>query len=179
MKKVIFSGLLVAAAATISAQEITMYRTHNPNNPTTVTTITTPTHVMVPSYINTQFVTRHPDVTVIEWTPVDTWWRASYMDDNRITYVYYNDAGLDYKVALPVLHNSVPEDVVAIALEQYGPALYGVSTMKGADGNLIYQVHLIENGSSRMTWIDGRGTAVTNVFRDSDDEDDDAMTMNQ
>jgi hypothetical protein len=142
-----------------------------------MTTVTTST-VVVPQHINSQFIMRHPDVTVIEWQQVDTWWRASYMDDNRITYVYYNDAGLDYRVALPVLHNSVPEDVVAIALEQYGPALYGVSTMKNAEGNLIYQVHLIENGTSRMTWIDGRGTVVTNVFRDSDDEDD-AMTMNQ
>ena len=177
MKKVIFSGLLVAAAATLTAQEVTMHRVHNPNNTTTVTTTTTT--VMVPQHINSQFITRHPGVTVIEWEPMDTWWRASYLDNNRMTYVYYNDAGLDYKVALPVLHNSVPEDVVGIALEQYGPALYGVSTMKGADGNIIYQVHLIENGTSRMTWIDGRGTAVTNVFRDSDDEDDDTMTMNQ
>jgi hypothetical protein len=178
MKKVIFSGLLIAAVSAVSAQEITMYRVHNPNNPTTVTTIMNPAVVVVPQHINAQFVTRHPDVTVIEWEPMDTWWRASYLTDNRVTYVYYNDAGLDFNVALPVLHNSVPENVIATAIEQYGPDLYGLSTMKNAEGELIYQVHLIENGSSRMTWIDARGSEMTNVFRDSDDEDD-AMTMNQ
>jgi len=178
MKKIIFSGLLVAAAITISAQEITMYRVHNPN---TVTSVTTTTTIAVPQHIAANFQTHYPGVAVIEWEPMDTWWRAVYKADNRLTYVYYNDAGDTYRVALPVLHNNVPEDVIATALEQYGPAVYGLSTMKSAEGNLIYQVHLLENGTSRMTWIDGRGTEVTKVFRDKDDDDVevDAMTVNE
>ena len=176
MKKMIFCGILAAAAASVSAQEVTMYRTHNPNSPMSVTTVTTTTTATVPPHINAQFITHHPEMTVIAWEPVDTWWKASYMEDNRIKYVYFNDAGLDYHVALPVLHNSVPEEVVAEAIRQYGPALYGLSTMKAADGNLVYQVHLIENGASRMTWINAGGTEVTNVFRTNEDE---SMTMNR
>lgn len=180
MKKMILCGLALATAASVSAQEITMYRTHNPNSPVSVTAVTTTKSTMVPQHINTRFVTAYPEVTVIAWEPVDTWWKASFMDDNRITYVFYNDAGLDYHVALPVLHNSVPEEVVSEAIRKYGPVLYGLSTMKAANGNLVYQVHLIENGVSRMTWMDASGTEMTNVFRDKDDdEEDDSMTMNQ
>jgi hypothetical protein len=182
MKKIIFSVILAGAVMTVSAQEITMYRVHNPNNASAA--YTTSTTYMVPQHINAVFIAEHPGVTVIEWQPVNnqTWWRAAYHQNNRLTYVFYNDAGMTHTVALPVLHNFVPEDVIATALEQYGPAVYGVSTMKDANGQVIYQVHLIENGVSRMAWIDARGTEVTKVFRDrdmDDDDDDDDTVMNQ
>ncbi len=173
MKKIIFSGFLAASALTLSAQDVTMYRVHHPNTTTSITT----TPVVVPQHIAVQFEANHPGLTLIEWEPMGMWWKATYRQDNRITYAYYNDAGDTYHVALPVLHNSVPEEVVATAIEQYGPTLYGLSTMKDAAGNTIYNVHLIENGNSRMTWIDAKGAAVAKVFRDYDD--DESVTMNE
>ena len=171
MKKMVFAGLLLAAVTTVSAQEVTLYRVHNPNNTSSMTTVTVPPH------IRTAFETTHPNVTVISWQPMDAWWRASYKADNRVTYVFYNEAGVDYRVALPVLQNNVPEEVISTALNLYGPSVYGITHMKSADNTDMYQVKLMENGTSRVTWIDADGVAVSNVFREKDIEN--SVTINQ
>lgn len=168
MKKILFSAVLLAGVITVSAQEVTLYKVHNPNN--TITTVST-----VPPHIRTAFETSYPGVTVIAWEPVNTWWRASYSNDNRVMYVFYNEAAVDYRVALPVLQNNVPEDVVSTAMRVYGPSVYGITKLRSADNMDVYQVRLMENGGTHVTYMDGSGTAVTNVFKSADV----AVTMNQ
>jgi hypothetical protein len=116
--------------------------------------------VTVPSYIVSNFERAYPGVTVITWEPVSTWWRASYTDNNRMTHVYYNQAGENYRVALPVLHNNVPEEVVTKAITAYGPVVYGITKMKSSAGNEVYQVRLLENGVAKTMWLDGTGTSM-------------------
>ena len=155
MKKIIFSMLLLAAVITASSQEV--IKVHNPNN-TTVTPA-------VPANIRYTFETAYPGISVISWDPVNNWWRASYKDEARVIYVFYNENAVNYRVSLPVLQNNVSEDVVNTALKVYGPVVYGITKLKSADNTDIYQVRLMEKGSMRVTYMDGNGTAVTNNFK--------------
>jgi hypothetical protein len=160
MKKMILAVLFVSAVISVSAQEVTTYKVHNPNG--------TVTEVKVPPHILNAFNTTYPGVTVLMWEPVKSWWRASYPLENRVVYVFYNEQAVNYRVSLPVLQNNVPEDVVNTALKVHGPIVYGIAKMKSADNTDIYQVRLMENGSTRVVWMDGNGTAVTNMFKTAD-----------
>jgi hypothetical protein len=166
MKKILITGLFAAAVFAVSAQEVTIYRAHNPNTVVMSETIVVPQHIMA------EFDEDYPGITIIAWDPIDTWWRGSFRDGSRITYVFYNEALDDYRVALPVIQNNVPESVINAAIRQHGPSLYRIAEMKGADGNVIYQVHLIDNGQSGFAWMNADGMEVTNVFKDHDDDDD-------
>src|SRR5688572_32778225 len=111
MKKILLSVMVVAAVCSLNAQEVTVYRMPNTHT----------SSASVPPFIKASFETEYPGITVVTWEPVNTYWRASYNVDNRVTYVFYDDRGLNYRVALPVLENSVPEEVVSRALTMYGP----------------------------------------------------------
>jgi hypothetical protein len=171
MKKMFFSALGIGLVVAASAQDVTLYKDQNPN--TTVATIST----MPPVEIRSAFDAEYPGMTVIAWEPVDTWWKASYNTDNRMTYVYFNEQAVDYKVALPVLTNNVPEDVVTAAIRTYGPALYGITHVKAADNSDAYQVRLMKDGTTDIAWMDGSGASVSNVFRTSSDQA--SVTINQ
>ena len=84
-----------------------------------VNTTTNPAYT-VPYFIRADFETRYPGVTVLMWEPVETWWRASYNSNNRIKHVYYNSAGMDYSVSLPVITGFVPEEVITKAINLHG-----------------------------------------------------------
>ena len=159
MKKIFFPVVLLGAALSLSAQEVTVVKTDN----TATTVVAVP-----PSHIRTAFETSYPGVTVVSWVPMNSWWRASYTMDNRVTYVYYNEAAVDYRVALPVLQNSIPEDVVRTTLNLYGGSVYGITKIKSADNMDVYQVRLMENGATTVSYIDAAGVAVTNVFKSTD-----------
>ena|SRR5687767_1668405 len=162
MKKIIFSVFLLAAAYTLAAQEVTVYRLSNTSNNTAVS---------VPTHIRYSFERAYPGITVIDWEPVTSWWRATYNDNNRVTHVYYNSMGDNYRVALPVLQNNVPEDVVSRAITLYGPVVYGITKIKSSADAEVYQVRLLENGVSRTVWMDAAGTAVTDVYKVKVDEE--------
>ena len=160
MKKIFLSLLLIGAAFAIKAQEVTVYR---------VQSATTFPGTTVPAYIKTNFETAYPGVTVISWDPVRTYWRASYNNDNRIIYVFYDERGVNYRAALPVLQNNVSEDVVQTALKTYGPIVYGITKLKAANDSEVYQVRLMENGTTRMVWMNADGTAAADVFKTKTD----------
>jgi hypothetical protein len=176
MKKVILSLFLLGTVYAVSAQ-VTVYRmSSSTNNPARTVT--------VPGYIVTNFERAYPGVTVltwepvnttiVEWQPVTTWWRASYNDNNRMTHVYYNEAGENYRVALPVLQNNVPEEVITRAITTHGPIVYAITGLKSAAGNNVYQVKLVENGVSRTVWLDGTGTSLNeaDVYKVKVDDDE-------
>jgi hypothetical protein len=161
MKAILFSLMLLVAIFS-SAQEVTIYRLNN--------TGTYPGK-QVPAYVKTHFEKTYPGMTVTAWEPVNAMWRATYNDNNRVVHVYYNEWGNHYRSILPVVQNNVPEDVVTTALTRYGPVVYAITKMKGADDAEVYQLKLIEKGISRSVWMDASGTEVTKVFRTADDDD--------
>src|SRR5688572_10617918 len=163
MKRLFLSLLLVGGGIAASAQD----------NPVVVRVNTTTNPAFtVPFYIRTDFETRFPGVTVLMWEPVDTWWRASYNTNNRIKHVYYNSAGMDYSVSLPVITGFVPEDVITKAINLHGAQLYGITRMKSVNGTDVFQVRLMEDGKTRSVWIDSSGATVTEVYKKSWDDDE-------
>ena len=151
MKKVFLAVLLAATIWTATAQ-VTTYRLESTGSNTGYS---------VPEYIRVNFVTTYPDITTVTWEPVSSMWRATYRNNNRISQVYYNTNGANYTVALPVISNSVPEEVITSAIDQYGASLYSITKMKAADNMDVYQVRLLENSVPRSIWMDEKGTAVT------------------
>jgi hypothetical protein len=155
MKRILLSVVVLATVYSVSAQEVTVTRMPVNHN----------SSASVPPYIRANFETAYPGITVITWEPVSPYWRASYKVNNRVTYVFYDERGNDYRVALPVIQTNVPEEVVTTAVNLYGPSVYGILKMKSADNGDVYQVRLLENGMTRSVWMDANGTAVTNVFK--------------
>ena len=152
MKKIFFVFLLIAAGWSLNAQ-VTVYRASD----NTVYT--------VPTYIKTNFEATYPGVIVVAWEPVNTFWRANYIKDNRVIYVYYTESGVNYKAALPVVQNNVPEEVINTALNVYGPIVYGITKIRAANDTDVYQLRLLENGTTRTAWMGSDGKVVTDVYK--------------
>lgn len=159
MKKIIFSVMIAAASLSLYAQEtqeVTVYR---------LSRSTSYPGYSVPPAIKANFEKTYPGVTVISWDPIQTYWRAGYKVENSITYVYYDEKGVNYRASLPVIQNNVPEPVVTKALDIYGPIVYGITKIKSANGGEVFQLRLVENGVTRTTWMDAEGKTVTDVFK--------------
>ncbi len=157
MKKIILSLMLLGTVCIVQAQ-VTVYRA------TDVPMSTFP-GTTVPAYIVTNFEKAYPDVTVLTWDPVRSYWRASYKLDNRVIYVFYDERGVNYRASLPVLQNNVPEDVVSTALRVHGPIVYNITRMKAANDADVYQVRLLDNGTTKLVWMNADGTTATDVFK--------------
>jgi len=164
MKKIILGVIVLAAGYALSAQ-VTV--TNKEQSTTPATTYT------VPEPILTNFQTTYPGATMVTWQPTTEWWYATYTtNNNRIVHVYYNtqpyylEKGRDvnYIVALPVINTYVPEGVITAAINSYRANLYSITTMKGTNNEVVYQVCLIENGTARTVWMN----AGTIVFIDVD-----------
>jgi predicted sugar kinase len=124
----------------------------------------------VPAFIKADFEVNNPGVTVISWDMVQGYWRASYKIDNRLNYDFYDQSGVDFRASLPVIQNNVPEAVVTTALNVHGPIVYGITKVKSANSTDIYQLRLLENGTTRIVWMDADGKAVTDVFKVKPDD---------
>jgi hypothetical protein len=157
MKKIFFSLLLVGGTIAATAQDPVVVRVNTSVNPA----------YTVPFFIRSDFETRFPGVTVLMWEPVDTWWRASYNNNNRIKHVYYNSAGMDYSVSLPVITGFVPEEVITKAISLHGSNIYGITRMKSANGSEVFQVRLLDAGKTKNVWMDANGVAVTDIYKTS------------
>ena len=153
MKKIFFLVMLLGFVCTIKAQDVIVYKTQSwPGT-------------SVPPYIMTSFEKAYPGVTILTWEPVQAYWRASYNLDNRIIYAFYDERGVNYRASLPVIQNSVPEDVISTALKVYGPVVYAIAKMKAANGTDVYKIRLMENGTTKVVWMNADGTAATDVFK--------------
>jgi hypothetical protein len=87
------------------------------------------------------------------------------MENGEPMHVYYNDAGQTFRVAIPVKQSFIPEDVVNVVVNQYGPMVYDVNTIKGAHGQEIYHVRLLENGQLVHQYLNADGTPAIDVWR--------------
>ncbi len=161
MKKIFFSLFITIGSMVVIAQEPVVVRVNATSNPS----------YTVPYFIRSDFETRYAGVTVIMWEPVETWWRASYNNNNRIKHVYYNSAGMDYSVSLPVITGFVPEDVITKAISIHGINIYGITRMKSANGIDVFQLRILDNGKTKNVWMDANGTTVTDIYKTSWDDD--------
>src|SRR5260370_1311579 len=137
MKKIIISTILVAASLSLLAQNDNVYTAASTGNYKAYN---------VPDKIRINFQTSYPAVTNATWEPMNQGWRASYNSNNRLIYVYYSGTGASYTVALPAIHNQVPEDVITKAINLYGNSFYDITMMKSASNMNVYHVRLAENG---------------------------------
>ncbi len=158
MKKILFSMLLLGTICTVQAQ-VVVYRASD------APMVTTFPGTTVPAYIVTNFEKAYPGITVLTWDPVRSYWRASYKLDNRVIYVFYDERGVNYRASLPVLQNNVSEDVVSAALRVYGPIVYNITKLKAANEGEIYQVRLLDNGTTKMVWMNADGTTASDPFK--------------
>lgn len=124
----------------------------------------------VPSSTQYYLLRDYPMATNTTWETSGEWYRANVINNNRNMQVYYAPNGNSYTVALPVIQSWVPEEVVTSALNMYGSNIYSVNKIKGASGQDLYQVTLLENGMSRMEYLnpDGTTVAAVDVFRTDD-----------
>ena len=159
MKKIFLSAVLLAGAYALCAQEVTVYRATDVNT------------YSVPVVIQTNFQKAYPTATQVTWQPMSSdWWYATHKENNRLTVVYYNTQPYylirdeSYKMSLPVLNTFVPEDVIANAVNTYGPNLYSITATKpDASGNVMYQVTVIKDGTAETSTMNGTGVASSNL----------------
>src|SRR6187401_777988 len=159
MKKILCAAIILAAAYTVSAQEVVMSKT---------TTGEFDYSSQVPVTIKTNFAASYPIATTVTWMPMTSdWWYATYKgDNNRIVRVYYNTQpwymmrGESFKASLPVLNTFVPDQVILNAINTYGNNLYSITQRLSIGNEEVYHVTVIKNGISEVISMNRQGVVV-------------------
>lgn len=166
MKKIFCAAFILAAAYTMSAQEVMTYKT-------------TPGDfdhsAQVPASIKANFEASNPNITNVVWLPMSSdWWYATYKtDNNRIVRVYYNTQpwymmrGESFKASLPVLNTFVPDVVITNAINTYGNNLYSITRRVSTGTEEVYHVTIIKNGVSEIALMNSQGVVYTNTSQPS------------
>ena len=162
MKKIFCAAIILAAAYTVSAQEVIV-------NKTSSTEVDYSTQV--PVTVRTNFQASYPTATTVTWMPVNSdWWYATYKtDNNRIVRVYYNTEpwhmmrGNGYTTSLPVFNTYVPDAVVTNPINTYGNNLYSITRRNSTGGEELYHVTIIKNGVSEVALMNGQGVVYTEI----------------
>lgn len=162
MKKIFFAAIILAAAYTLSAQEVVTPKT---------STSEFDVSAQVPVEIRTNFQATYPDATTVVWLPMgQDWWYATYKaDNNRIVRVYYNSEpwhlmrGNGFKASFPVFNTYVPDAVITNAINTYGHNLYSITRRNPNGTEEIYHVTVIKNGVSEITLMNAQGVVYTEV----------------
>ena len=162
MKKILLAAITLAAAYTVSSQEVVMYKTNSTEFDYTA---------QVPATIRANFQASYPSATTVTWMPMTSdWWYATYKtDNNRIVRVYYNTQpwymmrGESFKASLPVLNTYVPDVVITNAINTYGNNLYSITKRLSSGTDELYHVTVIKNGVAEITLMNGQGVVYTNI----------------
>ena len=162
MKKIFCAAIILAAAYTVSAQEVVIYKT---------TSNEFDYSSQVPTTIRANFQASYPTVTTVTWMPMtNDWWYATYKtDNNRIVRVYYNTQpwymmrGENFKASLPVLNTYVPDVVITNAINTYGDNLYSITRRVSNGTEDVYHVTIIRNGKSEISLMNSQGVVYTDV----------------
>ena len=162
MKKIFCAAIILAAAYTVSSQEVVMYKT---------TTSEFDYSSQVPASIRANFATNNPTSATVTWMPMTSdWWYATYKsDNNRIVRVYYNTQpwymmrGESFKASLPVLNTYVPDAVITNAINAYGNNLYSITRRVSNGNDEMYHVTVIKNGISEIALMNAQGVVFTDV----------------
>ena len=161
MKKIFCAAIILAAAYTVSAQEVTYKSTTNEVDYSS----------QVPASIRANFVANNPTTATVTWMPMTSdWWYATYKsDNNRIVRVYYNTQpwymmrGESFKASLPVLNTYVPDVVITNAINTYGNNLYSITRRVSNGNDEVYHVTIIKNGVSEIALMNNQGVVFTEV----------------
>ena len=162
MKKIFCAAIILAAAYTVSAQEVMTYKS---------TTNEVDYSSQVPASIRANFVANNPTTATVTWMPMSSdWWYATYKsDNNRIVRVYYNTQpwymmrGESFKASLPVLNTYVPDVVITNAINTYGNNLYSITRRVSNGNDEVYHVTVIKNGVSEIALMNNQGVVFTEV----------------
>lgn len=162
MKKFFLAAITLAAAYTVSAQEVVMSKTNSSEYDFTG---------QVPATIRANFQASYPTATTVTWMPMTSdWWYATYKtDNNRIVRVYYNTQpwymmrGESFKASLPVLNTYVPDVVITNAINTYGNNLYSITKRLSTGTDEVYHVTVIKNGVSEITLMNAQGVVYNNT----------------
>jgi len=162
MKKIFCAAIILAAAYTVSAQEVVSYKT---------STDELDYNAQVPTEIRANFQASYPTATTVTWMPMNTdWWYATYKtNNNRIVRVYYNTQpwymmrGEGFKASLPVLNTYVPDMVITNAINSYGNNLYSITRRVSTGNEEMYHVTVIKNGVSEVTLMNSQGVVYNNM----------------
>ena len=162
MKKIFCAAIILAAAYTVSAQEVMTYKS---------TTNEVDYSSQVPASIRANFVANNPTTATVTWMPMTSdWWFATYKsDNNRIVRVYYNTQpwymmrGESFKASLPVLNTYVPDVVITNAINTYGNNLYSITRRVSNGNDEVYHVTIIKNGVSEIALMNNQGVVFTEV----------------
>jgi len=129
----------------------------------------------IPYKVQQNFQTEHPGISDARWEQANDLWRVNYKNNGQDMNVYYGANGQSFMVALPVLQNQVPEEVVSKVKELHGNNVYDITTMRGADSTEFYQIRIMEAGQLRAQrinadgseWVEAPPTDNTNMNADS------------
>ena len=162
MKKIFCAAIILAAAYTVSAQEVMTYKS---------TTNEVDYSSQVPASIRANFVANNPTTATVTWMPMTSdWWYATYKsDNNRIVRVYYNTQpwymmrGESFKASLPVLNTYVPDVVITNAINTYGNNLYSITRRVSNGNDEVYHVTVIKNGVSEIALMNNQGVVFTEI----------------
>jgi len=162
MKEILCAAIILAAAYTVSAQEVVIYNT---------TTSEVDHSSQVPASIRANFAANNPTTATVTWMPMTSdWWYATYKsDNNRIVRVYYNTQpwymmrGESFKASLPVLNTYVPDVVITNAINTYGNNLYSITRRLSNGSDEVYHVTVIKNGVSEIALMNNQGVVYTDV----------------
>jgi len=126
MKKLFFSLLLLSGSCALFAQE-------KPNN--------------IPPAIRQSIQSDYASTDSIKWQRSgNDWWDVSYMKNQQTVNKSCNIEGQCKDVALPVLENNIPSDLIEKMTAKYGSAIYDITKIKGSDGQNEYVVRVLQNG---------------------------------
>ena len=162
MKKFFLAAIILAAAYTISAQEVVMSKSNSSEFDYSV---------QVPTTIRANFQASYPNATTVTWMPMtNDWWYATYKtDNNRIVRVYYNRQpwymmrGESFKASLPVLNTFVPDLVITNAINTYGNNLYSITKRMSTGSEELYHVTIIKKGASEIALMNAQGVVYTDT----------------
>ena len=94
--------------------------------------------------------------------------QVQVVDDGRIA--AKDMASMVTTPSLPVLQSYVPEDILSNVKTTYGERLYSIKSVKSGNGDMVYQVTLIDDDQSSVAWVGSAGTEVAYEYRRNDDD---------
>jgi len=121
----------------------------------------------IPITVQQSFQNAYPDASDARWEQSNNMWRVNYKSNGQDMNMYYGANGQGYMIALPVLENQVPDEVVSKVKEMHGTNVYDITALRVNDSAEIYQVRIIENGELRTERINADGSAAAEITLDN------------
>jgi hypothetical protein len=125
---------------------------------------TTNSFPSVPAHTEKQFKKNYPNAERTQWSRAeDDQWRVSCNNKGHWITLIYNDRGESYPLALPVLKNAVPNDVVTAMLERFN-SVYDIAEVNSGVQQAQYLVRTFDANGQLKSWrSDAKGKEVASL----------------